>query len=64
VRSFYFCFSSLAEPCLQRPGAVKGAPLFGRGGNAPLTARTAAKERRGRKRPGSQSRSLHHGGQQ
>jgi DNA replication protein DnaC len=29
---------------LQRPGAVKGAPLFGRGGNAPLTARTAAKE--------------------
>jgi hypothetical protein len=44
VRSFYFCFSSLAEPRLQRPGAVKGAPLFGRGGSAPLTARSAAKE--------------------
>ena len=44
VRSFYFSFSSLAEPCLQRPGAVKGAPFFGRGGSAPLTARTAAKE--------------------
>jgi hypothetical protein len=44
VRSFYFFFSSLAEPCLQRPGAIKGAPLFGRGVSAPLTARTAAKE--------------------
>src|SRR4029077_8903395 len=29
---------------LQRPGAVKGAPQFRRGGSAPLTARTAAKE--------------------
>jgi hypothetical protein len=28
----------------QRPGAVKGAPQFRRGGSAPLTARTAAKE--------------------
>jgi len=40
---FLFLLFLLAEPCLQRPGAVKGTPLFGRGVSAPLTARTAAK---------------------
>jgi hypothetical protein len=54
ARSFYSCFSSLAEPGLQRPAAVKGAPLFWRGVSETLTARTAAKESPREERPDSQ----------
>jgi hypothetical protein len=43
VRSFYFCFSSLAEPVTAaRSGQGRAAFLARR--SAPLTARTAAKE--------------------
>jgi hypothetical protein len=34
--TFYFCISLPSGASLQRPAAVKGAPLFRRGGADPL----------------------------
>jgi hypothetical protein len=58
VRSFLFCFSSLAERGFAAARSGQGRAAFWRGGSAPLTARTAAKESAREEKTCSQGRKI------